>query len=55
VRAQLGDGIRLVAITGYGQPEDRQGTRDAGYDEHLVKPATPAQVLASLDGRRACG
>ncbi len=55
VRAQLGDGIRLVAITGYGQPEDREGTREAGYDEHLVKPATPAQVLASLDGTRACG
>jgi signal transduction histidine kinase/CheY-like chemotaxis protein len=54
VREQLGREIRLVAITGYGQPEDRQGTREAGYDEHLVKPATPEQVLASLSGR-VCG
>ncbi|HWB79781.1 MAG TPA: hybrid sensor histidine kinase/response regulator [Nannocystaceae bacterium] len=50
VREQLGRDIRLVAITGYGQPEDREGTRQAGYDEHLVKPATPEQVLASLSG-----
>ena len=54
VRAELGHEIRLVAITGYGQPEDREGTRQAGYDEHLVKPATPEQVLASLSGS-ACG
>jgi CheY-like chemotaxis protein len=54
VRQELGHDIRLVAITGYGQPEDREGTREAGYDEHLVKPATPEQVLASLEGR-ACG
>ena len=31
-------GIRLVAITGYGQEVDRARTRDAGFDEHLVKP-----------------
>jgi CheY-like chemotaxis protein len=30
----------LVALTGYGQPEDRQRSRDAGFDEHLVKPAS---------------
>jgi signal transduction histidine kinase len=53
VREQLGHDIRLVAITGYGQPEDREGTREAGYDEHLVKPATPEQVLASLSGNAA--
>jgi signal transduction histidine kinase len=50
VRAVLGGGIRLVAITGYGQPEDRQSSRDAGFDEHLVKPASPAAVLASVAG-----
>ena len=31
-------GVRLVAVTGYGQPEDRERTRDAGFHAHLVKP-----------------
>lgn len=31
-------GIPLVAVTGYGQPEDRKRTRASGFDEHLVKP-----------------
>jgi signal transduction histidine kinase/ActR/RegA family two-component response regulator len=30
--------IHLVAITGYGQPRDRQRSRDAGFEGHLVKP-----------------
>jgi len=33
-----GDGMVLVALTGYGQPHDRQRTRDAGFDFHVVKP-----------------
>ena len=28
----------IIAVTGYGQPEDRQRARDAGFDYHLVKP-----------------
>jgi CheY-like chemotaxis protein len=32
------DGLRLVALTGYGQMEDRDRTRAAGFDDHLVKP-----------------
>jgi CheY-like chemotaxis protein len=28
----------LVALTGYGSPDDRQRTHEAGFDEHLVKP-----------------
>jgi signal transduction histidine kinase len=32
-----GDAL-LVAVTGWGQPEDRQRTRAAGFDEHVVKP-----------------
>jgi len=30
--------LRLVALTGYGQPSDRQRTAAAGFDAHLVKP-----------------
>ena len=31
-------GIRLIALTGYGQPDDQQRARAAGFDDHLVKP-----------------
>lgn len=30
--------VRLVALSGYGQSDDKQRTRDAGFDDHLVKP-----------------
>ncbi|MGH8217509.1 MAG: ATP-binding protein [Steroidobacteraceae bacterium] len=33
--------LRLVAITGYGRPADRERAREAGFDEHLVKPVDP--------------
>ena len=39
-----GDGIYLVALTGYGRPEDRLAVLQAGFDEHLVKPVKPAMV-----------
>jgi CheY-like chemotaxis protein len=31
-------GIKLIAITGYGQEADRERSRAAGFDAHLVKP-----------------
>jgi len=37
---QAGDEIVLVAVTGWGQPADRQRAKEAGFDSHLVKPAT---------------
>ncbi len=30
--------VRLVAVTGYGQEEDTRRAREAGFDQHLVKP-----------------
>jgi PAS domain S-box-containing protein len=39
--------IHLVALTGWGHPEDRRLARDAGFDAHLVKPVSPA-ILQSL-------
>ena len=33
-----GVGMRLIALTGYGQAEDRQRTKEVGFDGHLVKP-----------------
>jgi len=38
VRAALGDAVVLVAMTGYGQNEDRARSMDAGFDRHLTKP-----------------
>ena len=35
----------LVAVTGGGKDEDRQRSRDAGFDLHLVKPVEPDQIL----------
>ncbi|MGY3266252.1 MULTISPECIES: response regulator [unclassified Lysobacter] len=34
----LGETVTLVAVTGWGQPEDRQRTAEAGFNHHLVKP-----------------
>jgi len=41
-------GVRLVAITGYGQDADRRRVREAGFDGHLVKPVGTDQLLAAL-------
>ena len=38
----------LIAITGYGQAEDRRKTRDAGFQHHLVKPVDTAELLTLL-------
>lgn len=40
LRALLGGDVQLVALTGYGSPEDQARARAAGFDEHLVKPAS---------------
>ena len=41
----------LIALTGYGQPEDVKKARDAGFDAHLLKPVDPdalARVLSAI-------
>jgi CheY-like chemotaxis protein len=38
----------LIALTGYGQDEDRRLAEEAGFDHHLVKPADLAQVSTIL-------
>jgi CheY-like chemotaxis protein len=43
-----GNSIRLIAVTGYGQPNDRARTRDAGFDAHLVKPIDLAALERAL-------
>ena len=40
--------LLLVALTGYGLPEDRERSRSAGFDLHLVKPVDPARLAELL-------
>ena len=42
---------RFVALTGYGDAGDRERTRRAGFQGHLVKPATAAAILACVASR----
>jgi CheY-like chemotaxis protein len=39
-----GKGCLLVALTGWGQDEDRRRSREAGFDDHLVKPVEFARI-----------
>ena len=39
---------KLYALTGYGQERDRSASREAGFDEHFVKPLDPAVLLSKL-------
>jgi PAS domain S-box-containing protein len=41
-------GTRVVALSGYAQPEDRQRARDAGFDVHLAKPVELDELMAAL-------
>ena len=40
-----GDRCLLIALTGYGQQDDRRRAHEAGFDVHLVKPADPDAVV----------
>jgi signal transduction histidine kinase/CheY-like chemotaxis protein len=39
----------LIAVTGYGQEHDRERSRAAGFDRHMIKPVSAAQLLAYID------
>jgi CheY-like chemotaxis protein len=41
-------GIRLVALTGYGLHEDQQRALAAGFDLHLVKPVPPGRLREAI-------
>src|SRR5207302_1843494 len=46
-------GARLVAITGYGQEEDRRLSLEAGFSQHLTKPVDPEELLRLLETAHA--
>jgi signal transduction histidine kinase len=44
--------VLLIALTGYGQKEDRQRAADAGFDYHFVKPADPREIQVAIERGR---
>jgi PAS domain S-box-containing protein len=50
-----GDGMLLVALTGYGQEQDRRRAREAGFHHHLVKPVEPDALCRVLASQLAAG
>jgi signal transduction histidine kinase/CheY-like chemotaxis protein len=55
VRTSLGNDVRLVAVTGYGQAADRLRAFDAGFEAHLTKPVGVEQVQSLLEAQLASG
>jgi CheY-like chemotaxis protein len=45
-RLPEGKAMKLIALTGTAQAKDRQLAREAGFDQHLVKPVFPAALEA---------
>ena len=43
-----GKGVVIVALTGWGQAEDKRRSREAGFNDHLVKPVDPADLKKLL-------
>lgn len=43
-----GKQMMLIAVTGWGQAQDRQRTADAGFDHHLIKPVMPEELIELL-------
>jgi CheY-like chemotaxis protein len=43
--------VLLIAVSGYGQGTDRERSRDAGFDAHMVKPVDPEEIQRILASR----
>jgi len=51
LRRELGQEVRIIAVTGSGQQEDRDAALEAGFDHYLVKPVDLAFVESLLGAR----
>jgi signal transduction histidine kinase/ActR/RegA family two-component response regulator len=51
-RARLGGALVLIAMTGYGQPDDRARAFESGFDEHVVKPVSVEDLAAAIESAR---
>jgi len=47
-------GVQLIAVTGYGTAADRESSRLAGFDHHLLKPVRIEQLLAAMGATASC-
>ncbi|HVZ37110.1 MAG TPA: response regulator, partial [Polyangiaceae bacterium] len=45
--------LRMVAMTGYGQEKDRERSRRAGFEQHLVKPLDLSLIAKAIEGPAA--
>ena len=52
IRSKLRGRSRLIALSGYGQPKDRQRAFEAGFDEHVLKPVDPERLQSILNSAR---
>ena len=50
IREARGEGVLLIAVTGWGQQEDRRRAKEAGFDHHLTKPVDPSDISRLIDG-----
>jgi PAS domain S-box-containing protein len=50
-----GEKAVLIALTGWGQEEDRRRSREAGFDHHLVKPVDPPELIKLLEAHGTSG
>jgi signal transduction histidine kinase/ActR/RegA family two-component response regulator len=48
VRARLGHSVVLVAVSGFGQPDDKRRAMESGFDEHITKPADVKDIESVL-------
>ncbi|HUS31335.1 MAG TPA: response regulator [Kofleriaceae bacterium] len=51
LRRLMTDPVRLIAMTGYGQAADRATALQAGFDAHIVKPASADKIMRALYGK----
>jgi signal transduction histidine kinase len=51
LRRVMKDHVRLIAMTGYGQAADRATALQAGFDAHIVKPASADKIMRALYGK----
>jgi len=52
---QAGGELTLIALTGYGQKEDRERALEAGFDHFFVKPTDPREIQAAIGRGSASG
>jgi CheY-like chemotaxis protein len=53
LREKLGESVVIVALTGFGQDEDRRRSKEAGIDEHVLKPIRSEAIDHLMSARRS--